>query len=421
MLVYRRRKQMVAFYMCFGMVMFSLFPYRAHAANDSLVAGERRALGNLNTDVTDAVTFAEYLNLNLTRSSVISWIEDNRTEGLDYEGAKFYGWSSSRWWRCYNVTDKGEQCAGSVTGNGYNCTGFGWSVYYYTHWKNEGYYSDGYDHSSQMKSYLNNLFGSYVGKYDLSNTAWFAVFANSHAAEIDHYCLGVNLKNASEVQSKMISAEKAGKIAAGDLIIYWNCDSGHDIHTAIYAGDGKQYEKNEYHPAEILADAGAVSYNTAVYVFPVEKPDSSGWHKDETGWYYTHENGEKAVSEYIDGYWLDADGYWTYPYRATWRKTDIGWWYGDESGWYAKNRWLKINGVWYYFKAGYMVTGWQYIYGNWYFFRNGGMVTGWQKIRENRYYFLPSGKMVKDTTVSIDGLSYTFDENGILVDWAIMV
>ena len=388
-----RRKRMLAFYVCLGMVFTMLLPYPAYAETDSLVEGARRPLSNLNTDVTDAVTFAGYLNLNLTRASVISWIEDNRTEGLDYEGAKFYGWNSSRWWRCYNVTDQGTQISGSAAGSGYNCTGFAWSVYYYTHWKNEGYYTDSYDRSDQMKINLGNLFGSHVGKYDLSNTAWFAFFADSHASEIDHYCLGVNLKNASEVQSEMIRAEKAGKIAAGDLIIYWNGESSHDIHTAIYAGDGMQYEKNDSHPTKILAEAGAVSYNTAVYVFPVEKPVKSGWQKNSIGWFYIYENGEKAVSEYIDGYWLDQDGYWTYLYRASWRKNSIGWWYGDESGWYAKNRWLKVNGVWYYFRAGYMVTGWQKISGNWYFFKSGSMVTGWQKIRGEWYYFHKNGRM----------------------------
>ena len=50
-----------------------------------------------------------------------------------------------------------------------------------------------------------------------------------------------------------------------------------------------------------------------------------------------------AAGEWCEGYWLNADGSWTYPYKASWRQNSKGWWFGDDSGWYAKNEKLKIN------------------------------------------------------------------------------
>ena len=42
-----------------------------------------------------------------------------------------------------------------------------------------------------------------------------------------------------------------------------------------------------------------------------------------------------------------------------------GWWYADASGWYPANQWLWIDGRCYYFGAdGYMATS-QYIDGYW--------------------------------------------------------
>jgi len=58
-----------------------------------------------------------------------------------------------------------------------------------------------------------------------------------------------------------------------------------------------------------------------------------------------------AANEYIGGYWLNGNGSWTYPHKATWRKSGDRWWYGDASGWYAANATYKIDGVDYSFDA----------------------------------------------------------------------
>ena len=94
------------------------------------------------------------------------------------------------------------------------------------------------------------------------------------------------------------------------------------------------------------------------------------WYEDADGWYpksqwqkidgksyYFENNGYMAVNQWVDGQWIDGNGYTNYKYKGKWHANSTGWWYGDSSGWYAHNGWQKINGSWYYFDSdGYMVT-----------------------------------------------------------------
>ena len=81
---------------------------------------------------------------------------------------------------------------------------------------------------------------------------------------------------------------------------------------------------------------------------------ATGWLKDGSTWYYLKGSGAMAANEYVGGYWLNANGSWTYQHKATWRKSGNRWWYGDPTGWYAKNGTYKIDGVNYSFDA----AGW---------------------------------------------------------------
>lgn len=77
----------------------------------------------------------------------------------------------------------------------------------------------------------------------------------------------------------------------------------------------------------------------------------TGWQKIGNTWYYLNASGDMAYNEWRDGYWLNASGSWTYPYRGSWHQNGVGWWYGDTSGWYAANSVQWIDGVAYTFDA----------------------------------------------------------------------
>jgi len=82
---------------------------------------------------------------------------------------------------------------------------------------------------------------------------------------------------------------------------------------------------------------------------------SSCWINLQGVWYYLKDDGSMASNEYINGYWLNQDGTWTYKHKASWRQNSKGWWYGDDTGWYAKNATYRIDGKNYTFDSnGYL-------------------------------------------------------------------
>ncbi len=78
----------------------------------------------------------------------------------------------------------------------------------------------------------------------------------------------------------------------------------------------------------------------------------TGWKTLSGKTYYFKDSGAMAVNEWCKGYWLNADGTWTYKYKASWKKDSKGWYYQDTSGWYAKSCTIKIDGKNYTFDAG---------------------------------------------------------------------
>ena len=91
----------------------------------------------------------------------------------------------------------------------------------------------------------------------------------------------------------------------------------------------------------------------------------SQWQKIDGIWYFFKPDGYMASNEYYNGYWFNKDGSWDEKYFLSWKSNATGWWVEDKSGWWPASSWLKIDGYWYYFDAsGYMVTN-QYVDGWW--------------------------------------------------------
>lgn len=82
----------------------------------------------------------------------------------------------------------------------------------------------------------------------------------------------------------------------------------------------------------------------------------TGWVKVSGIYYYMISSGEMVSNAWVGGWWVSADGSWTYPYYGQWHHDSRGWWYGDSSGWYAKDVVELIDGVAYRFNAeGYLI------------------------------------------------------------------
>ena len=138
----------------------------------------------------------------------------------------------------------------------------------------------------------------------------------------------------------------------GGVKYYFDKTSGKMV-TGWQEIDGKWYLFNS---SGAMQTGWKQSGNTWYYLDPSDGSMVTGWKEIDGKWYFLKSNGAMAASEWCGGYWLNADGTWTYPYKATWRKTNNKWWFGDDSGWYAKNETLIIDGVSYKFDAkGYLV------------------------------------------------------------------
>ncbi|WP_101877100.1 N-acetylmuramoyl-L-alanine amidase family protein [Lachnoclostridium edouardi] len=128
-----------------------------------------------------------------------------------------------------------------------------------------------------------------------------------------------------------------------------------------------------------------------------------GWIQDGTGWYFRYPDGNYAK----DG-WLKWDGIW----------------YLFDSSGYIKTGWQQVNNVWYYLKPnvggpiGAMAKGWQQVNGAWYYLNpneggpEGAMCRGWITVNDKRYYLNSSGAMVEGWYKVGDGYYYFYPGDG---------
>ena len=105
--------------------------------------------------------------------------------------------------------------------------------------------------------------------------------------------------------------------------------------------------------------------------------------------------------------------------KPEWKQNDTGYWYVREDGSYPKEKFEKINDVWYYFDgSGYMLAEqWKkHTDGNWYWFDNSGhMATGWKKIADKWYYFDEEGAMLTGWVKYKDTWYYLDSKDGNMV------
>lgn len=159
-------------------------------------------------------------------------------------------------------------------------------------------------------------------------------------------------------------------------------------------------EKESAYSARLEKD---ITYTLWSYIDERGIQVNNAWKKIGKTWYYFTNCNDKmnyasyarmAANEWVNGYWFNKDGSWTYKPKASWKKDKTGWYYSDTSGWYAKSSWQKIDGKDYYFNAkGYIVTGWKKIGGYWYYFHSDGSMAANEYITfsGNKYYFFGDG------------------------------
>lgn len=188
-------------------------------------------------------------------------------------------------------------------------------------------------------------------------------------------------------------------------------------------GESKSNTWTKYTKSAVSLASGNVTYNGWSYLCYHEHYGSTGnaygktygnitnqCAKINNKWYYFTDHGyyrtstgvntRMASNEWINGYWFNKDGSWTYKAIASWKKDKNGWYYSDTKGWYAKNQWQRIDNQWYYFNAkGYAVSGWQKISGKYYYFYTGKETDINEKKKQYKNWFpqeAPAFSMAND-------------------------
>ena len=229
----------------------------------------------------------------------------------------------------------------------------------------------------------------------------------------------IDLLDVAQANGIEVIDEGPGVIAqAGDIFVMSVPGSPYG-HTGIVIEDSDGYtlntiEQNVDGNSDYLEVGGPARYRTRSYAGMVgyirpnysadsdTAQNSTGWKKDETGWWYQSEDG-------------------SYP-KDTWKQINGSYFRFNSNGYILENTWYKnADGYWYWLKkGGFMATGWQLINEKWYFFENTGeMKTGWIKYFDKWYYCeVSNGDMISRECRNINGVWYYFNGNGEMLEKA---
>ena len=335
-------------------------------------------------------------------------------------------------------SDKDGKYIGSITKDGWNQVGSDW------------YYISTYlDENEEPQKYLVNddhiVVGGNLYAFDYEGKMITDSFYRNYEDGEEYYlgAGGAAIKGWAKVNGRWIY----GNPELGGALVYYGVN---EIGGKRYYFDerylvtGKTFYARDYEKV-FTADASGVI---------TSEKDPSGWvysDADLDGQAYYYENGE-AYEGWLGNYYFKygqllinrevysetIDGYYYVGKTGEWVSTP-GWYKIGENSWkYIKNNgtlaydeWVSSGGKWYYFDGSYMCQdGIYYIDGKDHEFdENGvwlgeykettsagdnGYKNGWHKIN-GKWYFSNAGKFVRSQALIIDGKTYGFDYDGVMM------
>lgn len=189
---------------------------------------------------------------------------------------------------------------------------------------------------------------------------------------------------------------------------YFHFNNRGNMQTGWIEDGGKEYYLNLSGQMQV----GWLFDNDEWYFFGLDGAKKTGWVKDEDKWYYLRRDGVMATGWIVNSdkwYYLDSSG----AMETGWLRSGGKWYFLNEAG-IMQTGWIRYDNEWYFLNSdGSMKSGeWFYYKNNWYYLNYAGnMRCGWLYKDDNYYYFNEDGTM-RNTTKTIDGYTYEFNENG---------
>ena len=159
------------------------------------------------------------------------------------------------------------------------------------------------------------------------------------------------------------------------------------------------------------------------YFDPVNGDKKLGWQNIDGKWYYLTKDGALMGDQNIDGkkYYFDpVNGDMKTGWRSEQQNSNTIWNYFDPESGAKVEGWQEIDGKKYYFGWNGALRNHRKIDGKDYYFDPDTceLKIGWFEALGNKYYADPNdgGALASNKTLIIDGISYTFDYNCILIN-----
>ncbi|AWK49999.1 glucan-binding protein [Clostridium beijerinckii] len=266
------------------------------------------------------------------------------------------------------------------------------------------------DSLDDLSDSLNDLTDSLNDKSDDVDDAWDEVFDRFDNDEgwdkRDGYIYyydedGISLKGIQKIKDKTYYFNRIdGAMETGWQIVngkrsYFDKKKGYQLFNKWVQDNEDKYFLGDDGSAQKMKWVNDGDKN---YYLKADGKMTKDWLKIEDYWYYFNKDGSMATS--------------------TWKWSDGKWYYLKNNGQVA-NDWLQLGTKWYYFKdpSGALQTGWFRSNGSWYCANDdGSMKTGWAESSDGLCYLDDvNGKMKKNEWVTLDGKSYYFNVNGIMV------
>jgi glucan-binding YG repeat protein len=266
------------------------------------------------------------------------------------------------------------------------------------------------DGLNNVSDSLNDLTDSLDDKSDDVDDAWDKVFDRFDNSEgwgkRDGYIYyydkdGVSLKGVQKIKGKTYYFNRIdGAMETGWQIVdgkrcYFDKKKGYELFNQWIQDNEDKYFVGEDGPVKKMQ---WVNDGGKSYYLKADGKMTKDWLKIEDYWYYFNKDGSMATS--------------------AWKWSSGKWYYLKDSG-QAANDWTQIGDKWFCFEdpSGEMQTGWFRANGSWYCTNDdGSMKTGWAYSSDGWSYLDEvSGKMKKNEWVTVDGKSYYFNINGIMV------